>query len=127
MEDYIKKVIRTESGDFEEISKKLSTTVIIRLLHAAMGINTESGELTDMLKRYIFYGAPIDRVNAIEELGDIMWYIGIACHALNTTIEELMETNISKLKIRYPEKFSKLNALDRDLENEHIILEGEEK
>ena len=56
MKDYKKKAIRTESNDFEEIGKRMSESGNIRLLHAGIGLATESGEFLDALKKSIFYG-----------------------------------------------------------------------
>lgn len=95
-----------------------------RLLHASIGITTESGELADTLKKHIFYGRQFDRVNAIEEVGDLLWYAALACAALGTTLEDAMERNIAKLKARYPEKFEAQRAIERDLTAERAALEG---
>jgi NTP pyrophosphatase (non-canonical NTP hydrolase) len=39
----------------------------------------------------------------IIELGDIMWYVAQACMALNVSMEEVLNKNITKLSKRYPE------------------------
>ena len=36
-----------------------------------------------------------------------MWYIAQGCIALDTTIDDLIEINTSKLKERYPDGFDK--------------------
>jgi len=96
----------------------------LNLLHAAMGISTESGELMDAFKRKIFYGKELDVVNVKEEIGDLMWYVAILLRELDLDFEELLQVNIDKLKARYPEKFTEENALNRDLDKEREILEG---
>jgi len=93
------------------------------LLHAAMGCETEVGEIMDAMKKTIFYGKPLDIVNVKEELGDILWYIALGLHACGADFEEAMTANIAKLKARYPDKFSSEGALFRDLEKERKILE----
>lgn len=117
-ENYVSKVLRTESKDLEKIKERVNKDKIIRLLHAGSGMVTEAGEFVDMLKKHIFYGKPFDSVNAREELGDILWYVGIACDVLGTTMDEVMSNNIEKLQKRYPEKFTDENALNRDVEKE---------
>lgn len=94
------------------------------LLHAAMGLATEAGELQDQLKRNIFYGKPLDIVNIQEELGDALWYIGMVCERLHFSMEKIMEQNIAKLRVRFPEKFTAENALSRDLNQERASLEN---
>jgi hypothetical protein len=43
---------------------------------------------------------------------------------LNIDLEEMLQRNIDKLKARYPEKFTQENALNRNLDVERQILEG---
>ena len=53
-----------------------------------------------------------------------MWYLALLFDELKLDPNETMNKNIAKLKARYPEKFSKEKALNRDLEKEREILEG---
>lgn len=96
----------------------------LNLLHAAMGIGTEAGELLDAFKRKIFYGKDLDVVNVKEEIGDLMWYVAILLRELDLDFHEILDLNIEKLKARFPDKFSEGKALNRDLERERSILEG---
>lgn len=96
----------------------------VRLLHAAIGMCTETGELQDQLKKHIFYGKPLDTTNLVEEMGDLMWYVGIMCDALKVSLEDVMIKNIAKLKARYPEKFTEDKALNRNLFDEREVLEA---
>ena len=93
------------------------------LLHAIIGISTEAGELTDALKKHLFYNAPLDMSNIKEELGDLFWYQSILLEWCGFTYEEVMEVNVDKLKVRYPEKFTTHHALKRDLKKERKCLE----
>ena len=94
------------------------------LLHGAIGLATEAGEMLDAVKRSLFYGADLDRTNLIEELGDLEWYMAVIRDALDVTQEEVQRINIDKLRARYPEKFTQQHALDRDLDRERTVLEG---
>lgn len=98
-----------------------------QLLHAQLGISSESGELADSLKKHIVYGFPLDGNNVVEELGDLLWYISLACDAMEISMEEVMSMNINKLRIRYPEKFTEQLAKERlDKQPKHVcILCGE--
>ncbi|MDP4224843.1 MAG: nucleoside triphosphate pyrophosphohydrolase family protein [Bacteroidota bacterium] len=104
------------------IAQRVSDPRILRLLHAAMGLDTEQGEFMDALKKYIFYGKELDEVNLAEECGDQSWYLGIAIDVLQTTFDEVLTKNIQKLKQRYPEKFDAEHALNRNLNAEYEIL-----
>jgi NTP pyrophosphatase (non-canonical NTP hydrolase) len=104
---------------------------ILRLLHMGIGVATEGGEFLDMLKKHIFYGKPLDRVNLAEEIGDLMWYIAGVCNAMGLRLEDVMSTNIAKLAKRYPEKFTddaanrftEEAAINRDLDIEREVLD----
>ncbi len=117
---YIEDALRTESALMAVSGERNDTN---RLLHAAMGLTTEAGEFLDALKKHLFYGKPLDLVNLREEIGDIMWYLAIACDALGTDFETEQERNIAKLRKRYPEKFDAEQAIERDLDAERAILE----
>ena len=128
-EEYIEKVLVTESGNWEEVRGRLDTVSTIRLLHHALGIGTEAGELQDPIKKYIFYGKEIDLTNIEEELGDILWYISGMIDTLRSlgrgvSFEILMKRNIKKLQERRYKggKFSEEEAINRDLDAEREVL-----
>jgi len=76
-----------------------------RLLTAAVGMSAEAGEFTEIVKKIIFQGKPVNDENLFHlkrELGDIMWYVMQACMGLGTDLDEIIEMNIDKLKARYP-------------------------
>lgn len=90
-----------------------------------LGISSECGEVADALKKHIFYGKELDVVNVAEEIGDICWYLALACNELGMAFEQdILEVNIAKLKARYGDKFSEHAAMHRDLNKERAILEG---
>ena len=99
----------------------------MRLLHAALGLCTEAGEFADQLKKHIFYGKELDRVNLIEEGGDSLWYTRIACDALEVSFQEMLTRNVLKLQKRFPDRFTEHDAQVRDLKGERQILEGGRK
>ena len=67
------------------------------LLHMAVGVSGESGELLDAVKKATIYRKPLDRENVIEELGDLEFYMEGLRQGLNITREATLEANISKL------------------------------
>ena len=76
-----------------------------RLLTAALGLTAESGEFTEIIKKIVFQGKPVNEENIFHmkrELGDIMWYFIQACISLDVSPEEIIEMNVEKLKARYP-------------------------
>lgn len=87
-------------------------------IHMLFGMFTELGELTDVFKKQMAYGKEPDWINIKEELGDLMWYIAGFCNINEIDLEDVLQINISKLRTRYPEKFSTDNALNRDIDAE---------
>ena len=96
--------------------------VNIRLLHAAIGVFTESGEMLEALLKQLITGE-LDKVNMMEESGDIDWYQAIAIDEAEIPEEQIRKTLIAKLAKRYPEKFTQEAALNRDLKTERETLE----
>lgn len=128
MDNFISDSMRTESSLFNKLVDKQGKQYDhTRLIHAQMGMQTETAEFTDALKKSIFYGRPLDTTNLKEELGDLMWYMAIAMDELGTDFQTESDRVIAKLKARYPEKFTTDNAEHRNLANERIILESNEK
>ena len=77
-----------------------------RLLTAAVGMSAEAGELTEIVKKIVFQGKPVNQENLFHlkrELGDIMWYVSQACIGLDISLEEVIQMNFEKLNARYPE------------------------
>lgn len=123
MKNYSELALRTDHKSYEQVASRFSPS-IARLTHAGLGLSTEANEFCDQLKKHIVYGKELDKVNLIEELGDLCWFIAMACDELGTSFEEIQEININKLKARFGEKYTDDKALNRDLENERQILES---
>ena len=76
-----------------------------RLLTASVGMCAEAGEFTEVVKKIVFQGKPVNEENLFHlkrELGDIMWYVMQACMGLGTDLNEIIEMNVDKLVARYP-------------------------
>lgn len=112
---FIKDAIRTESPNFFVPDQ--------RVLHASVGLVTESGELLDALKKAMFYGKELDITNVKEEAGDMLWYLAILFDAIGTDFETEQKRVIAKLKARFPDKFDEVAVANRDLDAERKVLE----
>ena len=97
------------------------------MLHSALGIFTEAAEFLDAIVQSTFGGEKFDRTNAIEELGDIEWYMAVMRQRLRVSQERVQRINIAKLKERYPDKFEADDALERNLKRERAVLESTEE
>lgn len=86
-------------------------------------------KLSDLVKKYVAYNKTID-----EELEET--YLCYIVHLIREiefvnagiitdhSFEKSLENNINKLKVRYPEKFTEEQALNRNLELERVQLEA---
>ena len=75
------------------------------LLTGSIGMASEGGEFSEIVKKCIFQGKPLDAdtiFHAKRELGDIMWYWVNACRALDLDPNEVLAENVKKLEARYP-------------------------
>ena len=112
---------------YQELSKRTNVdlgSLLNNNLHMIMGISTESGEIVDVFKKHLAYSKEIDYINIKEEIGDLMFYIVNMCNMNGWDLRDIMQTNIDKLKTRYPEKFTEEEALNRNLKKERGVLEG---
>jgi NTP pyrophosphatase (non-canonical NTP hydrolase) len=94
----------------------------------ALAIVINGGKIADFAKRWLAYGQPLDQQKeAPNEKTILLEYISDLnklAASFGLDIEEIMARNITKLYVRYPDKFSDDAALVRDLEAERLALEG---
>lgn len=94
------------------------------LLHMAVGVAGEAGELLDAVKKHVIYRKPLDMENMKEELGDLEFYMERIRQICNFSREEVLEANISKLmtsdKARY-----KLGKYTDDAAQDRADKQGE--
>lgn len=109
--EFVDAVTSNESKNNNNFTYRWTTLVnqrdvdMPRLVTASMGLGAESGEFTEVVKKIMFQGKPLDADNIFHmqrELGDIMWYWMQGCMALNIDPNEVIQMNIDKLKARYP-------------------------
>lgn len=112
--DFVKKVTSEPSLDLEALKTSLknidekSPIESARLLTAALGLGSESGEFVEIVKKMFLQGKPPTEDNIFHmkrELGDIMWYWVTACASLGLDPYEVISENQEKLAARYGEKF----------------------
>lgn len=84
-----------------------------QLANAALGLAGEAGEVADTMKKHLFHGFPLDREALVKELGDCMWYIAMFATELGIGLDEIGNTNIEKLRRRYPDGFSEERSQNR--------------
>lgn len=109
-QNFVKSTTSAESkgiGEFVERIVTLHANVPL-LLTASVGLASESGEFSEIVKKVIFQGKELNadvRYHMLRELGDICWYLANAANALDADLEEIVKMNIKKLESRYPNGF----------------------
>ncbi len=83
------------------------------LLLGAVGLAGESGEVADLVKKHVFHGHDLDSAHALEELGDILWYVAFTARTLGSSLSEVAAANVRKLETRYPDGFSEKASRER--------------
>jgi NTP pyrophosphatase (non-canonical NTP hydrolase) len=83
------------------------------LMHMAIGISSEAGELLDAVKKAVIYQKDLDMVNVEEELGDIEFYLEGIRQGLGITRQQCIDANIAKLTKRYGTVYSDRAAQER--------------
>ena len=112
--DFVTKVTSNPSLDLDALKKSMddieseSDIKMPRLLTAALGLGSETGEFVEIVKKMVLQGKPPSEDNIFHmkrELGDIMWYWATACSSLGLDPYEVIHENQVKLEARYGEKF----------------------
>lgn len=92
------------------INHNLSYNAMTR--HALFGLCGEVGELHSLYQK-VYQGHSLDLEHAKKELGDLLWFVAEYCTATGLKLEDVAQTNIDKLKARFPEGFSEEKSLNR--------------
>ena len=109
--EFVQAVTSKESNSTMVLNNKLidlekeSGVNLALLMTGAIGMASEGGEFSEIVKKCIFQGKPLDadtQFHIKRELGDIMWYWTNSCRALGLDPNEVIEENVNKLKARYP-------------------------
>lgn len=79
--------------------------------------------LQDLIKKNLAYNKPIDLNKEILYLKMVLSGLSDLITEADLDLETILENNINKLKVRFPEKFTEELALNRNLEEERKELE----
>lgn len=111
-------------NEYQKLAQRTSNTKcsVSKLINGVMGLNSESGECIDLIKKNEFQGHDLDINKLIDGLGNVLWYIAETCEGIGVTIEDVARHNIVKLKKTCSEGFE----ADRNIYLEIYIEETEE-
>ena len=108
--EFVNDVTSQESTNLRKLTARLGEldsdeVNIATLLTASIGLSSEGGEFSEIVKKCCFQGKPLDADTVFHlkrELGDILWYWVNACSALSLDPQDVLEENVRKLESRYP-------------------------
>ena len=109
--EYQELAMRTNDGEATErlgfLTSMDENTVVDfgGLINGCLGLAGESGETLDMIKKWVFHEKELDKEHLKKEIGDVMWYVAMICESAGFDLDDVMQTNVDKLKARYPEGF----------------------
>ncbi len=83
------------------------------LINGVMGLCGESGEVIDIVKKWLAQGHQLDKERMKSELGDVAWYLAETATALDVPLEQIFQANLDKLHKRYPQGFSTEDSVNR--------------
>jgi NTP pyrophosphatase (non-canonical NTP hydrolase) len=98
------------------LADRVRANTMLTELNAATGIASEAGEINEITKKRYFHDHPNtgETIKHMEkELGDLIWYWALMCFSYNLEPAQVLQTNIDKLKARYPEGFSTERSMNR--------------
>ena len=112
--EYQKLAMRTCNFDLDsEWSLQRDSEKCDAVHHGVFGLCAEAGEVAGIYQK-AYQGHPCEVDHLIKELGDCLWMIAEICSAYGIEFNDVMETNIEKLKKRYPDGFDTEKSLKRN-------------
>ena len=95
---------------------------ITDVIHAALGIMSEAGEIVSEILAASVEGRQLDLINLREEAGDVLWYQSLLLRSIGCDFDTCAEVNINKLRARYPDQFTEDKAVNRNIDQEQEVL-----
>ena len=105
-----------DTSEFQKDVKRTMDPDIVGaelLTNAALGISGESGEFADIVKKWRYQRHDMKTSEALDELGDILYYTALAIDWYGFGLDEVMERNMKKRAERYPNGFEAERSINR--------------
>ncbi len=96
-----------EDDDFELVGYPFTNNIVVL-----------TADITDALKRAVFYKAAIHLDQIFKKVNNIIFLLIKTLCDHGFSLAEALDSNIAKLKVRYPNGYSDYNAINRNIELE---------
>lgn len=84
-----------------------------------------SGVIAEQVKKHVFYGKEMDKSVIKEGLCAIVAVAQEVARRFGLDFEQILVDNIAKLRARFPDKFTEVQAIERDKDAEYSAMEGD--
>ena len=101
-------------NEYQKLAMRTCSPYGFCISNVGLGLAGEAGECADLIKKTLHQGHSFDKEKLINELGDVCWYVALACSVMDIDMEEVLELNIEKLAARYPDKFEAERSINRE-------------
>ena len=102
-------------SEYQQAARRTQNVLLAkrdRVEHALWGMCSEVGEIHGIYQK-VHQGHKFDKTKVAEEMGDLLWFIAELADEIGVSLDGVAEDNIAKLRIRYPEKFSVQDSIER--------------
>jgi NTP pyrophosphatase (non-canonical NTP hydrolase) len=110
-------------GDF---INALDGFAIMGTLSNIDGLLLSSSRLLDMDKKTFAYGKVYTKAEKIATMMSVFYYVTKLAEEHKVDLNEAMDLNIKKLRVRFPDKFVSDQAINRDVEKENKVFTEKE-
>lgn len=106
------------ANDYQQAALRTANPECRNIENCGLGLCGESGEVADIIKKHTFQGHPLDKERIKKELGDVAWYMAVLADVLGFSLSDVLETNVEKLRKRYPDGFSTERSINRKTDDD---------
>lgn len=100
-------------SEYQKLAMRTASKQCKNLSNVGLGLTGEAGEVADIIKKYLHQGHKLNKAHLANELGDICWYVALACETIGISLDDVLMNNIKKLKERYPNGFNFSDSINR--------------
>ncbi len=103
-------------NEFQERSVRTLNQAIpkdMQLTNMCLGVFGEFSEVSEHIKKHVFHGHQLDKDKVSEEIGDTMFYLVNLATELDLEFSQILQKNVDKLLVRYPQGFSSEASIKR--------------
>lgn len=100
-------------NEYQKLANRTAIDKHMNVNYVALGLTGEAGEVAEEIKKSVYHGHGYNFNNLKEELGDVLWYVALACTVFGFEMEEIMQVNIDKISERYVDRFTVHESVNR--------------